>query len=265
MSGLSKLWNVLGRLGMAGCCLLILAGCRTVPRDTVTQVSTIDALLAGAYDGVMPCAQLTQFGDLGIGTFAGLDGEMVLLGREIFQVRADGHVYRPGPGSTTPFASVVQFHAETNILVSAGADFPALQRLIDSVSPQTNLLCAVKFEGRFRRMQTRSVPAQNKPYPPLVEVTKNQPVFNYQEVEGTLVGFRLPSYVKGVNVPGYHLHFLSQDRQTGGHVLSFEIAEGTVALDNCHRYVMVLPQGEGGFSGIDFNKDRSHELEKAEK
>jgi len=246
-------------------CLVAAAGCHTIPRDTVTQVSTIDALLAGAYDGVVPCAKLATLGDFGIGTFAGLDGEMVFLNREVYQVRADGHVYRPVGTVTTPFASIVEFKGDFTAKVDSGTDYPAFQRLVDASSPRTNLLCAVKFEGKFRHIQTRSVPAQTKPYPPLVEVTQHQPVFKYAELEGTLVGFRLPSFVKGVNVPGYHLHFLSKDRQFGGHVLSFEVENGVVTLDDCHQYVMILPQGESGFGHINFNQDRSHELEKAEK
>lgn len=249
---------------LAGC-LVGACGCQTVPRDTVTQISTIDAILAGAYDGQVPCARLASMGNLGIGTFEGLDGEMIVLDREVYQAKADGRIYRPPAGATTPFAAMVEFRGDQELAVRDGTDFPGFQRLIDAASPNTNLLCAVKFEGRFRHIQVRSVPGQSKPYPPLVEVTRHQPVFDHDEVEGTLVGFRLPSYIKGINVPGYHLHFLSQDRQVGGHVLAFQVAGGKVALDTCHRFVMVLPRGGSGFESVDFNQDRSKELEKAEK
>ena len=52
---------------LAGVCLL-LSGCATAPRDTVAQVSTIDALLSGAYDGQQSCRDLLTHGDFGIGT-----------------------------------------------------------------------------------------------------------------------------------------------------------------------------------------------------
>jgi acetolactate decarboxylase len=160
---------------------------------------------------------------------------------------------------------MVEFRGDQALAVRDGTDFPGFQRLIDAVSPNTNLLCAVRFEGRFRHMRVRSVPGQSKPYPPLVEVTRHQPMFEHNDVEGTLVGFRLPSYVKGINVPGYHVHFISKDRQVGGHVLAFLVAGGTVILDTCHRFVMILPRDGSGFNRVDFNQDRSKELEKAEK
>ncbi|MCF7976024.1 MAG: acetolactate decarboxylase, partial [Phycisphaerae bacterium] len=72
-------------------CVCLLAGCQTIPvTNTVTQYSTIDALLAGAYDGVASCGDVLEYGDLGIGTFDKLDGEMVVLDGVVYQVPASG-------------------------------------------------------------------------------------------------------------------------------------------------------------------------------
>lgn len=235
------------------------------PLHTLTQVSTIDALLAGAYDGQMTLENLRSYGNFGIGTFDRLDGEMVMLDGKICQVRGDGKVYTPPQDATTPFASVVNFHGSPAGAVPKGADFKALTGLIDSAQPNANLFCAIKVKGKFSNMKVRSVPAQKKPYPPLTEVTKDQPVFEYKNVSGTIVGFRSPPYVKGINVPGCHLHFLSDDGKVGGHILEFIADEGELEIDVCNRFLMILPEGNSAFGGIDLSRDRSKELDKAEK
>jgi len=114
-------------------------------------------------------------------------------------------------------------------------------------------------------MKTRSVPAQAKPYPPLTEVTKNQPIFDLENVTGTLVGFRAHEYVKGIGVPGYHWHFISDDLTSGGHVLEFSFDNGIVEIDVCNRFLLILPEDEGDFSRIDLSQDRSEELDEAER
>jgi acetolactate decarboxylase len=244
--------------------VLWLTGCQSAPRDTVTQFSTIDAVLAGAYDGQMSLGELRRHGDFGIGTFHALDGEMILLDGVFYQVRADGVVARPEDSVLTPFASVVSLRPECVTLIAQATDFAAFRARTDAAVPNLNNFCAVKAVGRFSSVKVRSVPAQKKPYPPLVEVTKNQSVFTARDIRGTLVGFRTPDFGKGVNVPGYHIHFLSEDRAFGGHVLDFTMEEGSIQLDYCPKLFLILPEA-GDFGKINLGVDRTMELEKAEK
>lgn len=235
------------------------------PPDTITQFSTIDALLSGVYDGQFGFSQLLQYGNWGIGTFDRLDGEMMILEGRIFQIRSDGKACHPPTEDTTPFASVVQFKPDKRFRVESPLSLEELQQRIDQEAPDLNSFCAVRIDGTFSQIKTRSVPPQNKPYPPLVEVTKNQPEFLFENVEGVLFGFRCPSYVKGINVTGYHLHFLTRNEKQGGHLLSATLKEGWVDLDNCHRFNMILPAGDENFMNADLKKDRTEELEKVEK
>jgi acetolactate decarboxylase len=245
---------------------LFAAGC-CGPRgqNTLTQISTIDALLAGVYDGNTTLQNLSRHGDFGIGTFDRLDGEMIVLDGTVYQVRADGVVYRPGPDETTPFASVVHFRPRHTIPAPPAATYAAFTEWLDREFVNPNDLMAIRVDGTFSYVKVRSVPAQNKPYPPLAEVTKTQPVFEAADVSGTLIGFRAPAFVKGLNVPGYHVHFLSDDRQFGGHVLDFHFQGGEVQLMPCSRFVLLLPDADSDFAAVDFRADRSHELEKVEK
>ena len=247
------------------CIAIFISSCSATQRNTVTQISTIDAILAGAYDGQMTCKELLSYGDLGIGTFHRLDGEMILLNGKLYQIRYDGTIRSPLMSCTTPFAAVVAFAPDITTEVSRGADFQGLERIVNKAVPNMNIFCALKVNGRFSAMKTRSVPPQEKPYPPLTEVTKNQQVFSIKNVSGTIVGFRSPPYVKGINVPGYHLHFISDDTKSGGHVLQFIIEEGTAEIDTCNRFLMILPGEGAGFGKIDLSRDRSRDLEENER
>ncbi len=247
----------------------LLCGCTYLapeppPQSTVTQISTIDALLAGVYDGSVTLEELKIFGNTGIGTFDALDGEMAMLNGEIYQIKADGKVYRPAMKLHTPFASVVDFRPQKMIRFTQPCTYNVFKEKIDIHAPESNLMTAIVVKGTFKSVKTRSVPAQKKPYPPLKEVCKHQPVFKLKNVEGYIVGFRLPAYVKGINVPGYHLHFLSKDKKSGGHILDFEMEEGAVAIQTCDRFYMILPESSTGFNQVDLSKDRSKALRKVE-
>ncbi|MBI9021147.1 MAG: acetolactate decarboxylase [Verrucomicrobia bacterium] len=245
--------------------LLILCGCATAPKNTLMQVSTIDALLAGVYDGQMTTDELLRHGNLGIGTFDALEGEMIVLDGTVYQALSDGAV-RPMPGgTTTPFAAVVNFEADQKEPYFKGVlSKETFQSYIDELEPNQNVFVAVQFDGGFSLMKVRSVPKQEKPYPPLAEVVQHQTVFEYTNVTGTVLGFRCPSFVKGINVPGYHLHFISKDRKTGGHILDFTTIDGTLQLDTCNCFHMVLTD-QAEFAAANLSLDRSTQLEKVEK
>jgi acetolactate decarboxylase len=252
--------------------LLVFSGCSadnaqnsTNQRDTLVQVSTFDALLAGNYDGVTTISDLKQYGDFGIGTLDSLNGELIILDGQYYDVRVDGVAYVVPDNMTTPFASITFFDIDKTEELASGLNFTTFETTLDEMLPTDNLFYAIKIEGTFSYVKTRSVPAQQKPYPPLAEVTKNQPTFEFNNVTGTIVGFRCPPYVTGINVPGYHLHFLNADKTAGGHLLDFTVSQANVSIDNTYQFLMLLP-GEGSeFYKEDLSIDRQDEMEQVEK
>jgi acetolactate decarboxylase len=198
---------------------------------TLFQTSTIDALLDGSYDGDVTFAELEERGDLGLGTLDALDGEMIALDGKFYQIRADGKAY-PVEGQTkTPFAVVTFFEPGKSQPLDAATNLSDLCARVDRLTRDNDTCCAVRIDGHFEFVKTRSVPRQHKPYPPLVEVVKNQPVFELSNVHGSLVGFRFPDYAQGLNVAGYHFHFITADRSAGGHVLECRLTEGELQID----------------------------------
>ena len=255
--------SVIGLIPAILILFLLMAGC-SPPGDGVIQYSTIDALLAGSYDGFVRLEELDRVGNLGIGTFDRLDGEMILLDDEFWQARADGMMIRMEEDVTTPFASVCEFRPDVTQDLPQQSSLAALTDSLDRICKDANGIYAVKITGDFSQVKTRSVPSQQKPYPPLTEVTKNQPEFETLDKSGTIVGFRLPPYMKSLNVPGWHLHFLSDDRSFGGHLLQVVMTKGSCQVDSLNRLTVELDKTGRGMAGLDLTIDRSEELKQVE-
>jgi len=232
--------------------------------DILYQVSTIDALLQGVYDGVLSIGELGTHGDFGIGTLDGLDGEMLALDGDYYQIKTDGIAYPVSENVTTPFATVTHFEADENFRLEKPMNLTELEQYLDLNLPSENLFYAVKIDGDFSYLKARSVPKQERPYPKLADAVSKQTVFEYENVSGTLVGFRTPDYVKGINVPGYHLHFITANRSAGGHVLELQLENGTAVLDTTNAFFMELPTS-GDFSKVELGQDLKAELEIVEK
>jgi len=232
-------------------------------QQSLVQYSTLDALLAGDYDGVTTLADLKKQGTLGIGTFDALNGEMVLYKDTVYQVKSSGEVVVPDDKTTTPFACAVDFDPETKETVANVASYSQLKDVLNGYIKNPNLFYAFQVKGHFTKVHTRSVPAQDKPYKPLVEVVKHQPEFNFENIDGVLVGFYCPAYVKGINVPGFHLHFLSDDKQAGGHLLNVSFDEAEVSVDKINAYKLILPDTET-FASESFDKDTEAETKAVE-
>ena len=233
-------------------------------RDVLFQISTIDALLAGVYDGEMTYEELAKYGGFGIGTFNGLDGEMIGIQGKFYQIKTDGIAYPVDGSMKTPFAVVTFFETDKTVLLDKTVDYEELKEYLDNLLPTQNIFYAIQIEGTFDYIKARSVPKQNKPYPPLVEVVKNQSIFEFHNVKGIIAGFRCPIYVKGINVIGYHLHFLTKDRKAGGHLLECQLQNIEIEIDYTSAFYMVLPKN-AEFYTVDLEKDKHQELEKVEK
>jgi acetolactate decarboxylase len=205
------------------------------------QASTIGALLDGAFDGDLSFAELAEHGDLGLGTLNGLDGEMTALDGEFFRADVDGWIHRVPAEARTPFAVVTRFEAEVDERLEGELSHAELLARIDALVPAQTSSCAIRLDGRFELVRARSIPAQTPPYRPLTEVVADQHVFDLEDVAGTMLGFRFPAYAEGIEVGGYHLHFISEDRARGGHVLDSRSSGVRARLDPSDDLHVELP------------------------
>ncbi len=214
-------------------------------RDVISQVSTITALSEGVFEGNLSVGELKKLGDFGLGTFNGLDGEMIELDGNVYQIRYDGNAYPVENSVKTPFSVVTSFDIDRRINVGNLIDCGKLGKVIDRFLPSTNFFYAIKVSGLFEYVKARSIARQVEPFPTLAQALKGETTFEFHSVEGTLVGFRFPSYASGMNVPGYHFHFLRDDREAGGHVLECKAQDVQVDIDYSSQLNIKLPDTEG--------------------
>jgi len=257
------------RLGLMAAVLLMLfaapaASDARPDADVLYQTSTLEALLVGIYDGKTTFGELRQHGDFGIGTFNAVDGEMVGLDGRFYQVLSSGRVHVVPDWAKTPFAAVTFFEPDTSVPLGAIDSFTDLESKIDSVIPTQNIFYAIKITGDFTYIKTRSAPKQSKPYKPLAQALKNQPTFEFHNVKGTIVGLRCPDYVKGINVPGYHFHFITNDRTAGGHLLECKFVDNSAQIDYTSEFFLALPDTRE-FDSAQLGVDRQAEIKQVEK
>jgi acetolactate decarboxylase len=203
--------------------------------DTVHQVSTLGALLAGDYDGRARFRELRALGDFGLGTFDRLHGDMVAVDGRFFRVRTDGTTTRVRPNETTPFAVVTSFRPDQAFHLRGPLSCDALTEQIESRFASDERPQAIRVTGEFSLLETRSVPAQEEPYVPLEEALLGQVVFDFYHVDANMVGFWMPEVLDGVNAGGFHFHALTKDETAGGHVLACEALSVKVAIDQIDR------------------------------
>jgi acetolactate decarboxylase len=233
-------------------------------KDILFQTSTIGALLEGIYEGDTTYKDLKKHGDFGIGTFNGLDGEMIGLDGTFYQIKADGVAYSAPDSMETPFAVVTFFEPNKTISLDKSLSCKQLEQYLDDLLPTKNIFYSIRIDGIFKYIKARSVPKQNKPYPRLPEVVKNQKIFEFHDVNGTVVGFWFPPYMKEINVPGYHFHFITEDKKAGGHLLDCQLQNVRIEIGYSSQLYISLPE-HGDFYRINLTEKKETELEKVEK
>lgn len=229
---------------VAVCAANVFVGAVQAAPDTLYQVSTLQTLSQGHYDSSINFENLRKQGDFGVGALDKLDGEFIFLDGKGWQVRYDGKVVQVTGKDKLPFAVVTHFRPQLKTNVNARTEYPALVQQLDSLLPTRNAPVAIKIHGRFAVLKARSVARQERPYPPLAEVVKKQAEWEWQDIKGTMVGFRFPQFLSGVNLADYHFHFISDDKTRGGHVLNAVIRDATIELSALRKFEMQLPASE---------------------
>lgn len=207
------------------------------------QVSTLGSLNEGNFEGVMSYGDLKEHGDFGLGTFDALDGEMVAVDGDYYQVREDGVAYPVEDDMTTPFAAVMHFDGNISGEVDVATGCSVLEMRIDDLLDD-GVPYGILVEGEFNSVLTRSEAAQEEPYPALEDALADQVEFELTDVEGRMVGFRLPDYMDELNAPGYHFHFITADERAGGHVLDCQVADVDISADEIEEWRIELPSNE---------------------
>ncbi len=196
------------------------------PRGWVNQIGTFAYLTAPDYTGLAPIRSVVDDATIGLGTFNNLSGELIIVNSTIYRVGIDGRPQIVPGHRTSPFVQAIRFTPQREMAIPRGTQCSQLAPLIDQLAATDRGVVAVRITGTFRRLQTRSVAGQRKPYPALADVIASQTVFTLDRTAATLVGFRTGTDLAGIGAPGLHLHGVTNDLRGGGHVLTCAAGKG---------------------------------------
>ncbi len=227
--------------------------------DTITQISTINSLMSANYDSDIKISQVKKYGDFGLGSVNALDGELILLDKKYYVITIDGKISDVDDQNTTPYLTATFFDDDI-VFDIKDASLDILKKTVNE-KLKKNYFFAIKVVGEFDYVKTRSIKPK-KPYPPLVDVIKEQNVFEMNNIKGTLVGFYSPEFISGITPAGYHIHFLSDDKTGAGHLLECKIRNAKVFMDFSDNLNLKLP---GNFKPGTDNPDDVKKVEQDRK
>lgn len=238
----------------------------TVDHETLYQTALLQSLMLGEYDGSVPISDLKRLGDIGIGTFDRLNGELIMLDGRVYQALSDGTIAEPPDSMTVPFSCVTFFETDYTLDLKNVSTVDALKSSLDEVVREhgANHFYMVRIDGIFRSVQVRSEYAQEKPYRSLDKVMETDQTFSeHKDIKGTIVGLYCPGYMNGLNVPGRHFHFIDGGRHYGGHLLAVNIDGAVARFDQTTGFSMSLPSSES-FLSLTLEKDLGKAIRKVE-
>lgn len=232
-------------------------------QNKIFQYSTINAIMQGQYEGDIELSEMKKHGNMGIGTINDLDGELIELDSKFYQVDSTGKLTELSEKTKTPFAVTTEFNPQKTLTVSNVTDFNDLGNKLKAQFENKNHFYAIKLTGTFKYVKARTVPKQTRPYPPLTEVTPNQSVFEFNNVKGTIIGFYTPNYASTIQVPGFHMHFITDDKTSGGHILNFQFDTAQAEIQDIPEFDLKLPD-TADFANADLTKTTVDEIEESE-
>lgn len=209
--------------------------------DTLFQAGMLIAFLQGIYDGDCTFEQLASMGNFGLGTLNGVDGEMVAVDGTFYRIDAEGVASIIPPTANTPFSVVSQFKPVPSFEIKNVPNLAALNTLLDTHLSTPNIFYMIRIDGELEWVKLRSEKCQIRAYQPLSEtLPKLQNIFELTNSTGTLVVSRCPQYSAALTIPGYHYHYINDERTTGGHVFDLRLKSARVMINPLRQFNMAL-------------------------
>lgn len=202
------------------------------------------------YDGTLTVKEIKTKGDIALGSYNGLNGELVMADGKLFQVTEDGKIHTPDDDGLICYANATFFDNEQGFEMEGSVKYESLRTKLNEVLPSGNQFYAFRITGDFKYMKCGSIQKQERPYKTgLDKLLPVRPVFEAENISGTMVGFFCPDFIGDLNVMGYHIHFISDDASFGGHVMDFEASKLNVGIDYITEYQFELPRTQEFMEG----------------
>ncbi len=151
------------------------------------QYSHFLAVTYGAYDGELSISELKKQGNFGLGTFNGIDGELVAINNTFYHCSA-GKVKLAKDNQLLSWAAVASFEPSFSHEILNMADFKQLESHIKNQTGSLNFPQLIFIKGHCENITLGSVPKQTKPYRP--------PTFIFIPLRILSLSFHKMSFIK---------------------------------------------------------------------
>ena len=243
---INKIITMKTRISILSILLLLSFTVKTFSQDEyIYHYSILSALNDKVYTGNLMISDLKKHGDLGLGTYNYLNGEMVIVDGTVYKVLPSGKIVEADDNELSPYAMITKFDVDTSLLLKNISSYGELKKKLSEFLPSKNIFYALKIKGDFSSIKCGSVNKQEPPFEKrLLETLAERPIFSAKDISGTLVGLWCPEYIIDINAPGYHLHFVDEHLTIGGHLLEVDIKEVSIEIDIIRGYRMQLQDSD---------------------
>ena len=116
---MKRLWILV----MLSLSFFMITGCtNTNDTETINQVSLLQGLTLGDYYGSTTIGELKTLGNIGLGTFDGLNWELIMLDGVVYRANDKLEIEVPADNELIPFSNVTFFDNDEEIGVSCTTD-----------------------------------------------------------------------------------------------------------------------------------------------
>lgn len=227
----------------------------TKDKDTFFQYNIWWGFVNKIFQGNLTVKEMKERGDIGLGSYDLLDGELVMLDGISYRFRDDGSVAVADDDDKVIYVNAGFFEPEMTFEITEQINYDRLREIINLKLPTLNQFYSFKISGEFDYMKCGGLDKQEKPFRDGLDVLiPNRPIFEQSDFTGTIVGFYCPEFIGNINVAGYHIHAVSEEKDFGGHVMEFQSKSLKVEIDPMLNYHFQLVDSED-FMNVQLDKE----------
>ncbi|OUI78482.1 hypothetical protein HK18_08155 [Commensalibacter intestini] len=197
----------------------------------IVQFSTIGALMAGHLEGEKQFSKVCCGCNFGLGCSADMDGELTIYDGQAYEATAGQSLETLNFAEKVPFIQITDFKPKQRHDVE-NIDHTNIEACLTRFIQPKNIFLAVSVEGVFEKITIRRPHrAAEGQVRSVSQIAEAQQVDTHCQIEGRLIGFWTPELFGRVSVPGFHFHFLDQQKKISGHVLEFLMKKAQLSFE----------------------------------
>lgn len=134
------------------------------PEEYIFHYSILSALNDKVYTGKLTIKELKKHGDLALGTYNFLEGEMVGVDNVIYKVLPEGNIIEADDNELSPYAMITKFDVDISFHLNNISSYDELREKLSAYLQSENIFYAFRIKGRFKNIKCGTVSKQTRPF-----------------------------------------------------------------------------------------------------